>query len=95
MPGGQCHALPLCKLRAREWRVGPPAGPGFGYAFRGGVPRHVCGDIESRERFQPGSDITGQQHPFLQVLDLLALRSRLRRPFSGDHPVLPGRRVLP
>ena len=64
--------------------------PGFGSAVRGGARRHVSGDIEYRERFQLGGDITGYQHPFLQqVLDLLALRFRQRRPFSGDHQCLP------
>ena len=69
---------------------------GFGYAVRGSAPKHVSSDIESRERFELVGDITGYQHPLLQqVLDLLALRSRQRRPFSGDNPVLAGRRVLP
>ena len=69
---------------------------GFGYAVRGGARRHVSSDIESRTRFQRGGDITGYKHPLLQqVLDLLALRSCQRRPFTGDNPVLAGRRVLP
>ena len=69
---------------------------GFCYACRCGAPRHLPGDIESRERFQLGGGIAGYRPPRLQqVLDLLALRSRQRRPFSHDEPVLAGCRVLP